>query len=268
MRSTPCLHRSTRLCFLLSILLIPLLSACGSSQPAQKNESDRTVQPDDSQTDTERLESLFWERQRSSRDRFTEADEHFMVGMIAHHSQALIMTELARTNHAGEEVMQMARRIENTQYDEIATMQQWLRDRALPVPVVSIEGIDMTIEMEMPDGGEMPSVMNGAMVHHHNMPGMLSRDQLSRMADATGEAFDEHFLRYMIEHHQGAIYMVQDLLAAEGAAQHPETFRLASDIHADQQMEIERMGQMLLAMGSRVPENPDRSTDPHNDHHH
>ncbi|MGM0506779.1 MAG: DUF305 domain-containing protein [Bacteroidota bacterium] len=271
--------------YLLPLALLLVLSSCGTSPSAQERASDRDVQTEGADVDTERLESLFWERQRSSRDRFTEADEHFMVGMIAHHSQALIMTELARNNMAGDDVLQMARRIENTQFDEIDTMQQWLRDRSLPVPIVTIDGIDMSIEMESADDaqhesdqmhhddmetdtetdGGMHSDSSDAMAHHHNMPGMLTRDQLARMAEATGEHFDELFLRYMIEHHEGAIYMVQELLASEGAAQHPETFRLASDIHADQQMEIERMEQMLLTMG--VYPMDSRENDPHDPQH-
>lgn len=210
-----------------------------------------------------------------------------MVGMIAHHSQALIMTELARANDAGDGVLQMSKRIENTQYDEIATMQQWLRDRRLPVPIVTIDGIDMSIEMEMPEeprhasdpshherseedatDTQMHSESAGGMAHHYHMPGMLTQEQLARMADATKNVFDELFLRYMIEHHEGAIYMVQELLASEGAAQHPETFRLASDIHADQEMEIERMKQMLQAMGAPLIEPTSRRSPASNIHDH
>jgi uncharacterized protein (DUF305 family) len=42
--------------------------------------------------------------------------------------------------------------------------------------------------------------------------------------------------------------MVKDLLAVPGAAQDETTFKLASDINADQQTEIARMQQMLFAL--------------------
>lgn len=82
-------------------------------------------------------------------------------------------------------------------------------------------------------------------MHHHDMPGMLTQEQLNRLGAAAGEEFDRLFLRYMIEHHEGAVFMVNSLLRSEGAAQDPETFQLASDIYADQVMEIRRM-QLLL----------------------
>jgi uncharacterized protein (DUF305 family) len=49
----------------------------------------------------------------------------------------------------------------------------------------------------------------------------------------------------MIQHHQGAITMVQQLLSAPGAAQDGPIFRFAADVNADQTTEINRMTLML-----------------------
>lgn len=80
---------------------------------------------------------------------------------------------------------------------------------------------------------------------HHSMPGMLTQEQLNELGAARGTEFDRLFLLYMIEHHEGAVIMVQDLFAADGAALDNESFDLASGIHAEQVTEIERMRQML-----------------------
>ena len=77
------------------------------------------------------------------------------------------------------------------------------------------------------------------------MPGMLTAEEMARLAAAQGPAFDRLFLESMIKHHEGALVMVKALFAAAGAGQEPEIFAFASDVDADQRMEIERMGNML-----------------------
>lgn len=166
--------------------------------------------------------------------RFTNADVEFMTGMIAHHAQALVMSRLAPSHGAGPAVRTLTARIINAQRDEIATMQRWLADRGQPVPEVEIDGLRLTV--------------HGASEHHMHMPGMLTRAQLEELDAARGEAFDRLFLRFMIQHHRGAVTMVHDLFATDGAAQDEAAFKLASDIQADQLTEIARMERMLEAM--------------------
>lgn len=180
------------------------------------------------------LEALYYARLDSARMRFTPADVNFMTGMIAHHAQALVMAALAPTHGASESVRTLCARIINAQRDEIATMQQWLRDRGQPVPEVHIDGLDLMI--------------HGVADHHHHMPGMLSRAQLEELDRARGVDFDRTFLTFMIQHHQGAVTMVHELFATDGAAQGVLTFKLASDIQVDQLTEIARMERMLAAM--------------------
>ena len=52
----------------------------------------------------------------------------------------------------------------------------------------------------------------------------------------------------MIKHHDGALAMVHDLFATPGAGQDVGIFAFASDVDADQRMEIDRMGAMLSAI--------------------
>jgi uncharacterized protein (DUF305 family) len=77
------------------------------------------------------------------------------------------------------------------------------------------------------------------------MPGMLTPEEMARLAAAKGPEFDRLFLEFMIKHHQGALVMVQELFSTRGAGQESEIFAFASDVDADQRMEIDRMGAML-----------------------
>ena len=78
------------------------------------------------------IEALYRARQDSARMRFTDADVEFVTGMISHHAQALVMSELAPTHGANPSVETLAARIINSQRDEIALMQRWLEDRGQP----------------------------------------------------------------------------------------------------------------------------------------
>jgi uncharacterized protein (DUF305 family) len=78
------------------------------------------------------------------------------------------------------------------------------------------------------------------------MPGMLTAEEMARLAQATGPEFDRLFLEFMIKHHEGALTMVQDLFAQPGAGQESDVFAFASDVDADQRMEIDRMRAALV----------------------
>ena len=77
------------------------------------------------------------------------------------------------------------------------------------------------------------------------MPGMLTEAQMKELDQARGSEFDRLFLTYMIQHHRGAVTMVRQLFGTPGAAQDEMTFKLASDVSADQSSEISRMERML-----------------------
>jgi uncharacterized protein (DUF305 family) len=171
----------------------------------------------------------------SIRHPYTQADIDFMSHMIGHHAQALVMSGWAPTHGSSPSVRTLAERIINGQQDEIASMQRWLRDRGKPVP----EARPMPMKMKM-DGME----------HEMLMPGMLTDAQMKELDQARGAEFDRLFLTYMIQHHQGAVSMVKDLLGTYGAAQDETVFKFANDVSVDQSTEIARMQRMLAALSS------------------
>ena len=158
-----------------------------------------------------------------SKVQHTPADVRFMQGMIGHHAQAVEMVELLKTRTASDDMRKLALRIEVSQADEIKMMQDWLLARGEPLP--------------------------DPHAHHAHgatlMPGMLTAEEMKRLADAKGREFDRLFLQYMIKHHDGALLMVQELFSQPGAGQEADIFAFASDVDADQRMEIDRMGAML-----------------------
>lgn len=158
--------------------------------------------------------------------RHTAADVRFMQGMIGHHAQALEMAALVTTHSRSEDLKRLALRIEVSQADEMQMMRQWLGRRGEPLP--------------------------DAHAHHAGharMPGMLTPEQMSQLAKAHGPAFDRLFLEGMIQHHEGALTMVKELFRSAGGGQEPEMFEFASDVEADQAMEIARMGAILKELG-------------------
>src|SRR5712671_3424854 len=160
---------------------------------------------------------------------YAAADVHFMSGMIYHHAQAVLIAGWAPSHAAGESVRVLCERIIASQKDEIALLSRWLATRHEAVP--------------HPDPEHM---MMPGMDATHVMPGMLTDEQLAQLDRAQGPDFDALFLRLMIQHHQGAITMVNQLFAA-GAGEEEPVYKMASSVFADQTTEIERMQRMLAA---------------------
>jgi len=161
---------------------------------------------------------------------YSDADINFLTGMIPHHAQAVIMAGGAPMQGARRDIAILCERILVGQADEIFWMQQWLRDRGQPVP----DGKSTRMRMKM----------NG-MEHDMLMPGMLTDEEMAELEKAHGAEFDRLFLLGMMKHHQGAIDMVNDLFKAYGAAQDDTLYKFASDVFADQSIEIEVMRKML-----------------------
>src|SRR5580765_6254304 len=158
-----------------------------------------------------------------SQVRYTGADIKFMQGMIGHHAQAVEMVALVPSRTASDDLRKLALRIDVSQKDEMNMMREWLQAR----------------------GQQIPDPRAHHMMGDTLMPGMLTPEEMARLAGAKGVAFDRLFLEGMIKHHTGAITMVHDLFATDGAGQTPDIFSYASDVDADQRMEIDRMGSML-----------------------
>jgi uncharacterized protein (DUF305 family) len=162
---------------------------------------------------------------------YSDADIEFMSGMIPHHAQAVVMAGWAPTRAASKEVSILCERILVGQRDEIELMQQWLRDRGLPVP----DAKATRHRMKMPNGVE----------HDMLMPGMMSDDEMAALEKSRGPEFDRLFLEGMIRHHQGAVDMVDKLFKSYGGAQDETVFRFANDVQADQNIEINVMKDLL-----------------------
>jgi uncharacterized protein (DUF305 family) len=211
-----------------ALLALVALSACSSasrtpvqtaSQPAPGGQG--------------RAAAIAQARADSVRHPYTEADVRFMSGMISHHAQAIVMAGWAPTHDASPSVRTLCARIINAQQDEIATMQQWLRERQQPVPEASATGMKM-----MMGGAEQVMLM----------PGMLTEAQMKQLDQARGPEFDRLFLTFMIQHHRGAVSMVHDLFESYGAGQDEKVFKFASDVNVDQSTEIARMERMRAVL--------------------
>jgi uncharacterized protein (DUF305 family) len=160
---------------------------------------------------------------------YSPADVRFMQDMIPHHHQALEMAALVEGRTNNRELIDVAGRIDATQRDEIAFMQDWLRERGERVP-------DPTT--------------HHAMHMHHEMAGMATPEQMAELAAAEGTAFDRLFLTLMITHHEGAIVMVEELLEEPGSAYDPVLFEFTADVTNDQAAEIQRMNMLLTGLST------------------
>jgi uncharacterized protein (DUF305 family) len=212
------------------------LIAASASRSAAQAPASTSGQP--SATQQGDMAAIARAKADSARYPYTAADIDFMSHMIGHHAQAIVMSKMAPTHGASPAVLRLAERIINAQQDEIATMQQWLGDRRQPVPEAKPVGMKM--------------MMNGV-EHMMLMPGMLTDEQMKQLDAARGKEFDRLFLTFMIQHHRGAVSMVQDLFGSYGAAQDEIVFKFANDVSVDQTTEIARMERMLalLALDGR-----------------
>jgi uncharacterized protein (DUF305 family) len=161
-----------------------------------------------------------------------KADVEFMQGMIMHHSQAVDMVALLRTRGKSPVLKSFGEKISVSQTDEIGFMMRWLEARGKPT----------TMEM---DHSHMSAADMKNMNMNMLMPGMLTPEQMAALTKARGAQFDHLFLTGMIQHHGGALTMVDELFGAPGAGQDPVLFDFATDIENTQSAEIKIMRGML-----------------------
>ena len=154
-------------------------------------------------------------------------DVEFMQGMITHHAQAVEMTELIEPRTANKDLRLVGARISKSQLDEMAFMKRWLEARGEPVSPA------------------MPSEHGHASGGHKLMPGMLTAEQMDALTKAKGAEFDRLFLEGMIQHHNGALIMVEELFSTAGSGQDAELFNFATDVDNDQRAEIRTMQTLL-----------------------
>jgi uncharacterized protein (DUF305 family) len=211
-------------CFLLSASLAwtqPVTATAPVVQPGAPGQDSRILSPD---------------AIRIPAREPTVADTKFMQGMIHHHAQAVEMTALMPTRTRNKALLAFGKRISISQTDEIDFMTQWLQDRGKAVPM------DMSRMAHM-RGMNHQGMMD--MASMPMMPGMLTPEQMKALAKASGPAFDHLFLTGMIQHHTGALVMVEDLFATPAAAQDSFLFDFATDVENTQTAEINIMKGML-----------------------
>jgi uncharacterized protein (DUF305 family) len=158
-------------------------------------------------------------------------DVEFMQGMIHHHAQAVEMTALIAARTQNRDIQLLGTRISKSQEDEIDFMKRWLEMRGQPT------------EMKMTGHGHDAHGSHGG--HQMLMPGMLTPAQMEALGNASGAEFDRLFLSGMIQHHQGALVMVEELFSMSGSGQDAELFNFASDVDSGQRAEIATMETLL-----------------------
>jgi uncharacterized protein (DUF305 family) len=215
----------------IAICLVLVLAGCGDKESADAPQAETApvvVQPGAPGAGSTTLSAD--ELSKLETPTFVDADVLFMQGMIHHHAQALRMTALVQKRAAGTDIPLLAERMDLSQTSEIELMQSWLRDRDQDVPVLHAAH------------GHAHGVGAGT-----RMPGMLTEQQLLRLRRARGEEFNRLFLTFMIQHHEGALTMVQQLYAASGGLE-PEADSFARHVEADQRIEIARMQDLLTRL--------------------
>jgi uncharacterized protein (DUF305 family) len=154
---------------------------------------------------------------------YTKADVEFMQGMIAHHAQAIVMSRMAESHGANPQVLKLSNKIDQSQVPEIRIMQSWLERNKQFAP-------------------------DTASWHHVTMSGMLTDAQLAELEAARGVEFDRTYLHLMIQHHAGALKMVDDLFTAPLAGQEVDVNVFANDVVTAQTVEIGIMQKLLTQL--------------------
>ena len=158
-------------------------------------------------------------------------DVEFMQGMIMHHGQAVEMTALIIERTTNKNLRLLGARISHSQAEEMKYMERWLKLRGEPT------------SMPMPASHNMPGMDMSK--HQMLMPGMLTQEQMDALKKAKGDEFDRLFLKGMIQHHKGALTMVDELFNTAGSGQDAELFNFATDVDSGQRAEIKIMETML-----------------------
>ena len=162
---------------------------------------------------------------------YIKADVKFLQGMIVHHEQAIIMSEMANQRTNNKKILELAKRIDVSQKDEINFMESWLKQRN-----------------EYADSSHNDHHIHESHHMHINMAGMATPKQLNDLSNSKSTDFDRLFLQLMITHHDGALEMVEELKKYPGNAYDPILNEFVSDLVNDQGVEIERMNGILVGL--------------------
>jgi len=152
------------------------------------------------------------------------------------------MVDLMEGRTNARDLIMLGKRIDVSQVSEIKLMANWLKDVGADVPMMANPDY-----AKMDHGDHASHNMSGSM---DMMPGMLSSDQMQQLQDSEGTEFYRLWLTFMIQHHEGALTMVENLFNEPGAGQNQDIFHFASEVDIDQRIEILRMRQMLQNVSS------------------
>ncbi|MFE0640970.1 DUF305 domain-containing protein [Streptomyces sp. NPDC058877] len=188
-----------------------LLAACGTDDDARRNDGGTSAASPDAAASPETAAGG-----GAAPGAFNDADVMFAQMMIPHHEQALEMARLAEGRASDPEVKELVAAIEQAQDPEIQKMKAWLKGWGAP----------------------------GAAEHGsgHGMAGMMSAQDMERLAAAEGESFDRAFAELMTAHHDGAVAMAKDELRK---GLNPTAKELADDVVRTQSAEIGRLRTVL-----------------------
>ena len=225
------------------------LSAPVGAQQSDPNASPAVVQPGAPGKETKVLPAST----RGKLPPVSRQDVAFMQGMIHHHAQAVEMVDLIEERTKNKDLRLLGVKIGQSQTDEIKFMRRWLEMRGDstehtmsahgPGPAKAETG---SADAHPAHGHQPPKGgTQNASKDEHLMPGMLTRAQMDALRRAKGAEFDRLFLTGMIQHHNGALVMVDELFKTAGSGQDAELFNFATDVDSGQRAEIRSMQTLL-----------------------
>lgn len=226
----PCRGLILKYALPIAAILVSFFPSAVDAQEAETKSRPVVVQPGAPGQASKKLPSST----RAKLPPISAKDVEFMQGMIMHHAQAVEMTALIGDRTTNEEIRRLGSRISHSQADEMRYMERWLKLRGEPtsMPMSSME-----------HSHHMPGMDKSK--HEMTMPGMLTKEQMDALKAAKGAEFDRLFLKGMIQHHKGALQMVEELFNTAGSGQDSELFNFATEVDTGQRAEIKIMESML-----------------------
>ena len=167
-------------------------------------------------------------------DEFNQADVDFATAMIPHHAQAVQMANLAADRPLPDGLRTLVDGVHTTQVAEVETMVTWLTDWGEEIPETSMDHVNGGHGHDMDDMSDMD--------HGDEMPGMMSAEEMTELAQASDADFPELWMTMMVEHHEGAIEMAE---TEQDDGHFPDAVDLAGAIIEAQRAEIATMEDLL-----------------------
>jgi len=182
------------------------------------------------------------------RGRPNAADIGFSQDMAVHHDQAVLMARLVRDSASpSPRIRQLASQIEANQIQEIGMLRGWLvlwnQPALAPAPMQWMHGPAGDHDPSLMGSHDMAAMSNHTVADGAPMPGLASQAELDALQAAKGNEVDKLFLRMMIKHHLGGIFMMR---AVQKAAALPAVRAIARNMEMEQAQEIVYMGKLQL----------------------